>query len=300
MSQQLAITSTESMRCIRSLFKSLRPPLLTSGLLFAWVASAPATSTPPECALTLPPTIEQGHLVRGQLSPGCTVALGERALRVSDDGWFAFGVDRDAPAEIELRIRSPLGSEAKKTLPIAARRYPISRIDGIAPQMVEPPPQLARRIARERAALAQSRQTDDPRSDFAAPFIWPARGRISGVYGSQRIFNGVPKSPHLGLDIAAPTGTPLVAPAAGIIAFTQPDQYLNGGVVIIDHGHGVSSTFIHMSRIDVRAGQRVKQGDPVGAIGATGRTTGPHLHWGLNWFERQLDPWPLLPPPKRN
>ena len=140
------------------------------------------------------------------------------------------------------------------------------------------------------------RGRDDARSDFVADFIWPVQGRISGRFGSARSYNGKPGTPHSGTDVAAATGTPLRAPAAGLISFANDDLYLTGGTLVLDHGHGVSSTFLHLSRIDVRVGQAVKQGDLLGEIGATGRATGPHMHWGLNWFEVRLDPQLLAPP----
>jgi murein DD-endopeptidase MepM/ murein hydrolase activator NlpD len=251
------------------------------------------------CGFELATPVEQGRLVLGRADPGCRLRIGRRSVRISPDGRFAFGVGRDARGAIELVLTDPAGRRATESRPIAERRFAIQRIDGIPPAMVEPPPELAARIARERAAIAATRARDDARADFATGFVWPVQGRISGVYGSQRIFNGVPRAPHLGLDIAAPTGTPIVAPAPGLVTFVQPDQYLNGGVVVLDHGHGVSSTFIHLHRIDVTVGQRLEQGDPVGQVGATGRATGPHLHWGLNWFDVAVDPWPLLPPPGR-
>lgn len=135
-----------------------------------------------------------------------------------------------------------------------------------------------------------ARRTDDPRLDFMQSFIWPSIGPISGVYGSQRILNGQPRRPHFGVDVAAPTGTPVRAPAAGIITLAHPDMYFSGGTVILDHGHGVSSSFLHLSRIHVQVGQRVEQGELIAEIGATGRVTGPHLDWRMNWFGQRIDP----------
>ena len=146
--------------------------------------------------------------------------------------------------------------------------------------------------------LARATGRDDARVDFDEQFQWPVTGRISGRFGNQRIYvvdgKDVPKSPHSGMDIAVPTGTPVHAPASGIVTFADPDLYLTGGTVLIDHGHGVSSNFLHLSRIDVKVGQRVAQGETIGAAGMTGRATGPHVHWGMNWFDVRLDPDPLL------
>lgn len=268
----------------------------------ALAAASPVRATPTvaeRCGFELTVPVEQGRLVLGRADPACRVRVGGREARVSASGHFAFGIGRDASGTLAIELTDARGRRSVESRPIATRRFAIQRIDGVPPAMVEPPPDIAARIARERAAIAAVRARDDDRADFATTFVWPVRGRISGVYGSQRIFNGVPKAPHMGLDIAAPTGTPIVAPAPGIVTFVQPDQYLNGGVVVLDHGHGVSSTFIHMHRIDVAVGDALATSDPVGQVGATGRTTGPHLHWGLNWFDVQLDPWPLLPPPRR-
>lgn len=280
---------------------AFRPAIMALGLIGLAVMGG-ATAMPAvaeRCALDLSAPVEQGRLVLGRTDPACRLRVGRRGVRVAPDGRFVFGVGRDARGAIELVLIDPAGRRATVSRPIAERRYAIQRIDGIPKAMVEPPPEIAARIARERAAIAATRTRDDDRADFAAEFVWPVQGRISGVYGSQRIVNGIPRAPHLGLDIAAPTGTPIVAPAPGLVTFTQPDQYLNGGVVVLDHGHGVSSTFIHLHRIDVTVGQRLEQGDPVGQVGATGRATGPHLHWGLHWFDVAVDPWPLLPSSRR-
>lgn len=273
--------------------------LILAGALASTSLASTAATVIDRCGFELETPAEQGRLVFGRADPACRIEVGGRSLRVAPEGRFAFGIGRDAKGRIAVTVTDLYGGTTVESVAVLARRFAVQRIDGVPPAMVEPPPDLAARIARERAAIAASRTRDDDRADFTSPFIWPVRGRISGVYGSQRIFNGVPKAPHLGLDIAAPTGTAIVAPAPGVVVFTQTDQYLNGGVVVLDHGHGVSSTFIHMHRIDVATGERLAQGDPVGQVGATGRTTGPHLHWGLNWFDVQLDPWPLLPPPKR-
>jgi len=153
---------------------------------------------------------------------------------------------------------------------------------------------VAARIAREAARVREARLLDDARADFARAFIWPVQGRISGRFGNQRIYNGKPGSPHSGMDIAAPTGTPVKAPAAGVVTLADPDLYLTGGTLLIDHGHGISSNFLHLSRLDVKPGDRVEQGQVVGAVGATGRASGPHLHWGMNWFEVRIDPLLVL------
>jgi len=181
-------------------------------------------------------------------------------------------------------------------LAIAPRDYDIQRIDKLDQNMVTPDPKTEVRIKSDQARVKEARATPSDLRHFLMNFIWPATGPISGVYGSQRILNGVPKAPHFGTDIAAPEGSPIVAPADGVVRFADSDLYLTGGTVIIDHGFGIYSSYLHMSRLDVRVGQALHQGDAIGAVGKTGRATGPHLHWGLNWNEIRLDPALLVPP----
>lgn len=249
----------------------------------------------PACTLAargeLPLTLQQGGIAIVQLDAGTKARLEGRELHVSADGWVVFGVGRDAQGELRFERIEPDGSRSTHRIRIAPREFRIERVDGLPPQTVAPDPQIAARIAREQAAVSAARQRDDARTDFSAGFARPIEGgRISGVYGSQRILNGEPRSPHMGLDIAVPTGTPVRAPAAGVVSFAEPDLYLTGGTVLLDHGHGLSSSFLHLSRIDVRVGELIERGEVLGAVGATGRASGPHLHWGLNWFETRLDP----------
>ena len=184
----------------------------------------------------------------------------------------------------------PDGKEETWTLTIRAREYDIQRIEGLPRKMVTPPAETLARIRAESAKVRAARDIDSAEIHFSVPFIWPAKVRISGVYGSQRILNGEPRQPHFGVDVAAPTGTPVHAPAAGEIRLAELDLYYSGGTIILDHGHGLSSSFLHMSRVDVVVGQQVAQGEVIGAIGATGRVTGAHLDWRMNWFEQRLDP----------
>ncbi|MDQ3206037.1 MAG: M23 family metallopeptidase, partial [Pseudomonadota bacterium] len=162
------------------------------------------------------------------------------------------------------------------------------------PATVSPPPALAARIAREQAQVSAARERNDPRADFAQAFVWPVQGRISGRFGNHRVYNGTPGSAHSGMDIAAATGTEVQAPAAGVVTFAAPDLYLTGGTLLLDHGHGISSNFLHLSRLDVQVGDRLEQGEVLGAVGATGRATGPHLHWGMSWFGVRIDPLLVL------
>jgi hypothetical protein len=274
------------------------PPLLALLATTAAAAAPTCGGLPPATGATgsiaLPRTLAQGCPAFGRVPPGSRVRLGDRSLRVGPGGELLFGIGRDEPGPLQLEIMLPDQRRETIAIAVAARDWAIERVDGVPPATVDPPPAIAARIAREQAAVAAARRQDDPRLDFATTFQWPLRGRISGVYGSQRIYNGSPRSPHSGLDVAAPTGTPLRAPAAGVVTFAEPDLYLTGGTVLIDHGHGLSSVFLHLSRIDVERGQRVDQGEAFGAVGATGRATGPHMHWGLNWFDLRIDP-ALLP-----
>jgi hypothetical protein len=248
------------------------------------------------CAPELPRATVQGGLVVGRVHPECRVRIGDRDVRVAADGTFLFGTGRDAASPVVVSATAPDGHSVRAAVMVDARSWNIERVDGVPPATVEPPPEIAARIAREQSAVAAARQRDQAREDFRFGFAWPARGRISGQYGNQRVLNGVPKDPHYGLDIAAPTGTAVAAPAGGVITFARPDLYLTGGTVVLDHGHGLSSTFIHLSRVDVAVGDRVEQGARIGAVGMTGRATGPHLHWGMNWFDVRIDPQLLLPP----
>lgn len=247
-----------------------------------------------EQAVFLPASASQGALVMGRAAPDAIVAVEGRRVRVSADGHFVFGIGRDATGPLTVKITTPNGGILVNRIAVVPRDWPIERIDGVPPTTVNPPPAIAARIEREQAMVVAARARDDARADFAQRFIWPVQGRISGRFGNQRIYNGTPKSPHSGMDIAAAGGTPVKAPAAGVITFAAPDLYLTGGTVLLDHGQGVSSNFLHLSRIDAKVGDRVEQGQVIGAVGATGRATGPHLHWGMNWFDVRIDPLLVL------
>lgn len=272
-------------------------------LACAACASTPMQSAPAQASvdarMVIPEKALQGSLVEGRVTPGSRVVYDDKSLRVAANGRFVFGVSREQTGVAALRITPPGGPTLTVNVAIVDREFPHERIDGVPESTVNPPPDIAARIEREQAEVSAARLRDDDRTDFDVAFIWPASGRISGVFGSQRIYNGTPKSPHSGLDVAAPKGTAIQAPAAGIVTFANPDLYLTGGTALIDHGHGVSSNFLHMSRIDVKVGDRVEQGQVIGLVGATGRATGPHMHWGVNWFNVRVDPQ-LLVDPKAN
>ncbi|GAB1595544.1 M23 family metallopeptidase [Lysobacter claricitrinus] len=256
-------------------------------------ASAPA-SAPARIATYLPPTASQGALVIGRTSADAHVRFAGRDVRVAPDGHFALGIARDAAGRMPVSIDTPGTSPTTIEIQILPRDWPIEHVDGVPPATVNPPPEIAARIQAEQARVAAVRTRDDERSDFLQHFEWPVPGRISGRFGNQRVYNGSAGAPHSGMDIAAAQGTPVHAPAAGTITFADPDLYLTGGTVVLDHGHGVSSNFLHLSRIDVRVGDHIEQGQVIGAVGATGRATGPHLHWGMNWFDVRIDPLLVL------
>jgi murein DD-endopeptidase MepM/ murein hydrolase activator NlpD len=238
----------------------------------------------------------QGGLIIGRTQPGDRVEIDGREVRVSPRGDFLIGFGRDAPGEARLVVTDRVGKKETRVIQVGTREYRIQRIEGLPQEKVTPPEDVLTRIREEGARVAAARSRDDFRTDFIDGFIWPLEGRITGVYGSQRILNGEPRRPHFGVDVAAPVGTPVAAPADAIVSFADPDLYFSGGTLIMDHGHGLSSTFIHLSRILVVEGQRVRQGEVVAEVGMTGRATGPHLDWRMNLFEIRLDPQRLAEP----
>ncbi|MBD1388448.1 M23 family metallopeptidase [Neiella sp. HB171785] len=243
----------------------------------------------------------QGSLVRGIASPGAVVTFHGQTLEVGPAGEFVFGIGRDATGSRELIVTDANGKEARRTLDIVEREFNIQRIEGIAKRIMNPKPEDIERAKKDNRMVAAARAPVTERLDFMQPFIWPVEGPISGVYGSQRFYNGEPRRPHFGVDIAVPTGTQVVAPADGVIVLWVPDMFYSGGTMIIDHGFGVNSTFLHLSGSLVKTGEEVKQGQPVALVGATGRVTGAHLDWRMNWKSARVDPQLLVPPmPKAN
>ncbi len=240
--------------------------------------------------------IIQGGMVVGATEPGARVSLDGRNVRVSQSGRFVFGFGRDNSGEAELVVTTPNGGTETRTLTIEERDYRIERIDGLPPKMVTPPAEVLARIKRENKKIAEVRTLDTPENWFADQFHWPAKGRVSGFYGSQRVLNGEPRRPHYGVDVAAPVGTKVYAPAGGIVALAEDDLYYTGGTVMLDHGHGITSVFSHLSSVNAEVGAQISEGDFIGRIGATGRATGPHLDWRVNWFSERLDPQRLVGP----
>ena len=254
-----------------------------------WIIVALLASFPAH-AVELSGAFVQGGLVIGRTQPGSNVTLDGEAVAVAADGAFVFGFARDAKPKAEVVVSSPDGLRETQTLTIAPQTYQVQRIDGLPARKVTPKPEDVARIKADNAKIWAVRGTLTPETRFLSGFTWPVMGPISGVFGSQRILNGVAKNPHNGVDVAAPTGTPIVAPAAGVVVLVHDDMFYTGKTVMIDHGLGLTSVYAHMDAINVVEGQVVSQGDPIGAVGKTGRVTGAHLHWGLTWKGVHLDP----------
>jgi murein DD-endopeptidase MepM/ murein hydrolase activator NlpD len=249
-----------------------------------------------EMPLELDGTLTQGALVIGRTAPGATVTLDGKPVAVDATGAFALGFTHDAKRDWTLIVASAAGEKLTRPLAVAPRQYKIQRLEGIDQKYVEPPPEVMKRLEQEYFMVRKARETMSAQPFWRTGFIWPAMGRISGVYGSQRIINGKPLRPHFGVDVAAAPGTPVRAAAAGTVSLAHGDLYFSGKTVIVDHGLGVSTLYIHMQDLRVATGDRVAQGQVIGTIGTTGRSTGPHLHWGLNLGQDYLDPATIVGP----
>jgi murein DD-endopeptidase MepM/ murein hydrolase activator NlpD len=271
-----------------------KTPTLKTAAIHAAVFLLTAVLPFSAAALELRGETVQGGVVIGKVEPGSTVSLDGREIMVSPAGDFVLGFGRDETGEKTLTVRDPEGRDSSLTFAVKKREYRIERVDGLPPKSVTPDPESLARIRKDARLVGSARARRDDRADYANGFIWPASGRISGVYGSQRVLNGEPRRPHFGVDIAAPTGHPVLAPAGGLVTMAEPDLYYSGGTIVLDHGQGLSSSFLHMSRVVVKAGDVVQQGDVIGEIGATGRATGPHLDWRMNWLDKRVDPSVLV------
>lgn len=238
----------------------------------------------------------EGGLLMGKVDPGTVVTLEGHAVPVSPSGDFVLGFGRDSAGEKTVVARRSDGAVEQRIISIIDREFKTDRIDGLPRRKVTPDPADVARIKAEKNVIAEARAVMVETPHFKNGFVWPAKGRISGVYGSQRILNGQPRRPHFGTDIAAPIGTRVRAMADGKVTFTHPGMFFNGKTVMIDHGLGLRSIYIHMSESTVEVGQTVNAGDIIGAIGVTGRTTGPHLHFGLEWGRVPIDPEVVLGP----
>ena len=237
---------------------------------------------------------EQGSYIIGKAQKGSEVLIDNRKIRITEDGYFAFGLDRDRKNDVVIKISGNGNTEIiqKKIL---KRDYKIQRIDGLPQKHVTPPPEVYERIKKDNVLIGRARSIDTTYDYFKNKFINPIdKYIITGVYGSQRILNGKPRRPHYGIDFHAPEGTPVKAMMDGEITLAEKDMYFTGGTIIFDHGHGISTLYMHMKEVNVKVGQKIKQGDIVGTLGKSGRATGPHLDIRLNWFEVKLDPASVL------
>ena len=237
---------------------------------------------------------KQGSFILGKTDPNSKVYIDNRKVRVSTDGFFAFGLDRDRKNNVLIKVKN--GKETKLIeRKVFKRKYKIQRIDGLPPKQVTPPPEVYERIKKDNILIGKARSIDSKLIFFKDKFIYPIdKYIITGVYGSQRILNGKPRRPHYGIDFHAPEGTPVKSMMDGVVTLVENDMYFTGGTIIFDHGHGISTLYMHMKDINVKKGQRVKKGDVVGTLGQSGRATGPHLDIRLNWFEVKLDPATIL------
>ncbi len=238
----------------------------------------------------------QGAPMFGTLAPGSRLRFDGRDVSVSKDGHFVIGIAYDAPPAAELTVIDPAGAVHRQEYSVEPRVYDVQKIGGLPKGMVEPPAAVLARIEADQTLVAGARSFDTPIDDFAGAFIWPVPAEVTGVYGSNRILNGVPKQPHFGIDLAAPEGAPVRAAAGGVVRLAQRDLYYTGGTIILDHGQGLTTTYLHLSKVDVKAAQDVKRGAVIGRVGKTGRATGPHLCWRANWFDVRLDASLLLQP----
>jgi len=235
----------------------------------------------------------QGHFIIGLTDPSAKIIIDKKNVKVSNDGYFVFGIDRDR--KFDLTITKILNGEKQKIVKkVLKRKYNIQRIDGLEESKVTPPESVYKRIKEENNKIGKARATNSDLTFFKNQFIMPVEGIISGVYGSQRILNGKPKWPHYGIDIAAKKGTMIKSSGTGVVTMAEDDLYYTGGTVIMDHGHGISTIYSHLETVMVSVGDKINKGDIIGTVGSTGRSTGPHLDFRVNWFQTRLDPMTIL------
>lgn len=236
----------------------------------------------------------QGSLLVGQAPAGSRVSVDGEPVMTDSDGRFLLAIAREQSRARKIAARLPDGTEVERMLEPVEREFDIQRIDGLPEDKVTPPDEVLERIRAEARLARQARERRDARTDWLGGFDWPLTGPVTGVYGSQRVLNGEPRNPHWGIDIAAPTGTPVKSPAPGVVTLVHDNMYFSGGTLFIDHGHGLVSAFLHLERIHVETGQRVERGELIAEVGATGRATGPHLDWRMNLGDIRVDPGLLL------
>jgi murein DD-endopeptidase MepM/ murein hydrolase activator NlpD len=266
---------------------------LVAVLVLLSALAAPAKALDIDGAETLTGNAVEGGLIIARTDPANQIMLDDNKIEIGENGVFVIGFHRDSDAPATLRIIASDGDVKTSLLAPRQRDYNIQRIDGLKSTMVTPPATVLARVKSDGDAVRAARQRQAPLGDFWRGFDWPALGRISGIYGSQRILNGQPRQPHYGIDIAAPTGTPVYAPASGLVTLVK-DLYFSGWTVVIAHGLGVNSSFLHLDRVDVKTDMMVERGGLIGTIGATGRATGPHLDWRIDWHGRRIDPGLLV------
>ena len=235
----------------------------------------------------------QGHFIIGKTEPKSKIIIGKKEVKVSKDGYFVFGIDRDRKFDV-LVTKIKEGKKEKIIKKVFKRKYKIQRIDGLPENKVTPPEEVYKRIKDENYRIGEARAINSNLIFFKNKFIMPVDGIITGVYGSQRILNGKPRWPHYGIDIAAKQGTKIKSSGTGIVTMAEDDLYYTGGTIIIDHGHGISTIYSHLEKVMVRVRDEINQGDIIGTVGSTGRSTGPHLDFRINWFQTRLDPMTVL------
>ena len=235
----------------------------------------------------------QGHFIIGKTDPTAKIIIDKKQVKVSEDGFFVFGLDRDR--KFDLTITKIINGKKDKIIKkVLKRKYNIQRIDGLEESKVTPPESVYKRIKEENNKIGKARAINSDLPFFKNQFIMPVEGIISGVYGSQRILNGKPKWPHYGIDIAAKQGTMIKSSGSGIVTMAEDDLYYTGGTIIMDHGHGISTIYSHLENVMVSVGDKINQGDIIGTVGSTGRSTGPHLDFRVNWFQTRLDPMSVI------
>ena len=235
----------------------------------------------------------QGHYIVGLTDPINQIIVDKKEVKVSNDGYFVFGIDRDRKFDLTItKIKD--GKKEKIIKKVLKRKYNIQRIDGLEESKVTPPESVYKRIKEENNKIGEARAINSDLPFFKNQFIMPVKGIISGVYGSQRILNGKPRWPHYGIDIAAKKGTMIKSSGSGIVTMAEDDLYYTGGTIIMDHGHGISTIYSHLEKVLVSTGDIINQGDIIGTVGSTGRSTGPHLDFRVNWFQTRLDPMSIL------
>jgi len=281
--------------CWQAFSSQILTPLLVALMFF--LSPAVAVSSPKcEPLLAMEGRWVQGGLLKGQFVDaiqGSIEFLGN-SVPVSVKGVFMLGLGRDAPSRVELVAR--VGAQTcAQHFAVEQRDYRIQRVEGVPKKTVNPGPEYYQRIRTEAAAARKARKARLDLAHYLQPFQWPLTGPISGVYGSQRYYNGTPRRPHYGVDIARPTGTQVMAPAGGVVTLAHDDMFFSGGTLILDHGQGLSSSFLHLSKLLVEVGQVVESGQLIAEVGATGRVTGPHLDWRMNWLNQRVDPQLLVP-----